>query len=527
MKVYFCICLCMLASMINTLAQRRAVDPTGASGQVDQITGHTVPNIIVGNSPGWLIASNEASAMVAEFTGEGFSGNLNKSNWNSNQPISETFEQAATQQSVLPIVEGMSLPSSSGPVSLFCSATTNASLYGLNATISISNLPGTSGATNETSTAIKHSKAWLYAPPMPRAQMFTFIKITKVTITDFSDDPEVDPVITTDYEYDEVTVTIPARSMYSSSFELEPKFNEEEATLSGNTIKSKEIKFVPLEIAVVNTNGPSTGEGVLAKVGDVLRYEVGAVNMLEGLSYSNVSWQYRQIRGDGAFDVWESLGSNGRVMYNTETNAGIYQLKATVNTPDGPISSMYYKRAETIHARNSGGMRSGHAYSGQPEYVGVCSNQTNYNVCMEARSNLGSTAWAYDVPISVGYGVTPTLTFANTYKCNIFVFMMANRVGKTIPTFSPLSNIATTNNVNLAPPTLKMYDAGYAMNSWISHSNTYWPQPGDIVIEHSGDGYGHCGIMDYDGSWVNAGTEIVNKHMHLTIPTGIAFRFRN
>ena len=105
--------------------------------------------------------------------------------------------------------------------------------------------------------------------------------------------------------------------------------------------------------------------------------------------------------------------------------------------------------------------------------------------------------------------------------------MMANRVGKTIPTFSPLSNIATTNNVNLAPPTLKMYDAGYAMNSWISDSNTYWPQPGDIVIEHSGDGYGHCGIMDYDGSWVNAGTEIVNKHMHLTIPTGIAFRFRN
>ena len=30
--------------------------------------------------------------------------------------------------------------------------------------------------------------------------------------------------------------------------------------------------------------------------------------------------------------------------------------------------------------------------------------------------------------------------------------------------------------------------------------------------------HGHCGILDYDGAWINAGSLTVNKFIHATHP---------
>lgn len=42
------------------------------------------------------------------------------------------------------------------------------------------------------------------------------------------------------------------------------------------------------------------------------------------------------------------------------------------------------------------------------------------------------------------------------------------------------------------------------------------PQPGFIVIRTGNSGSGHMGILNYDGSWINAGPTNVNQAIHLS-----------
>lgn len=51
--------------------------------------------------------------------------------------------------------------------------------------------------------------------------------------------------------------------------------------------------------------------------------------------------------------------------------------------------------------------------------------------------------------------------------------------------------------------------------NWIRLANELSPQPGYIVAGPEGTG-GHVGILDYDGAWINAGRNTVNKYPHRT-----------
>jgi hypothetical protein len=55
---------------------------------------------------------------------------------------------------------------------------------------------------------------------------------------------------------------------------------------------------------------------------------------------------------------------------------------------------------------------------------------------------------------------------------------------------------------------------------WYKSPSSEYPQPGWVasraVLTDSPDKYhSHCGILDYDGSWISAGPNAVNKYCHI------------
>ncbi len=68
--------------------------------------------------------------------------------------------------------------------------------------------------------------------------------------------------------------------------------------------------------------------------------------------------------------------------------------------------------------------------------------------------------------------------------------------------------------VSATHPTVKDFSSEFhALRSWRGG-----PCPGMVCSSprtSGGTAYGHVGIMDYDGSWINAGAEKVNKFIHL------------
>jgi hypothetical protein len=51
-----------------------------------------------------------------------------------------------------------------------------------------------------------------------------------------------------------------------------------------------------------------------------------------------------------------------------------------------------------------------------------------------------------------------------------------------------------------------------------------FPQPGYVVACPAATG--HCGILDYDGAWISAWTENVNRNANLNLPNYQPVRMR-
>jgi hypothetical protein len=138
--------------------------------------------------------------------------------------------------------------------------------------------------------------------------------------------------------------------------------------------------------------------------------------------------------------------------------------------------------------------------------------------------HLGSTAYAKSVGFKpVAFGVDSTLNFKDSWKCNIFVFRMANSAGASVPTknwrdyqfgFPPYVDRAVPPGAN------DWYNSAYSIGNWTWKASTTSPQPGDTAVhQHTSiqvGGAAHIGIVDYDGSWINAGKNNVNKSIHIS-----------
>lgn len=338
--------------------------------------------------------------------------------------------------------------------------------------------------------------------------------------------------------------------------------------------QNRRVTYIPANITTRTPDQPSSDPHMPSIPGAV--FEEGACvtgeesivldfgNSNPGLIpdfYGNlqVFWQRRKLLGSGTMEDWQtifrpdpnnplqSLAIEGTHCSASQQYPGIYQLKAVLVLPDATqIDFPFVRMRNTKSMENGEGDANPLLAAGQPDYYGICPNPLSKAVRDEARKWLGSTAYAVgrEVPIDPGYLFN--VSTAGDPKCNIFVTHMANQVGATTPFFyrkkwgitvpfvsAPIAKVDwhknPEDNIDLDPSGWHYLDnsAYPPTNSTVEDfSHDYqglsnWrggPCPGMVCSSprtSAGPRHGHVGIMDYDGSWINAGSKTVNKSLHL------------
>lgn len=243
-----------------------------------------------------------------------------------------------------------------------------------------------------------------------------------------------------------------------------------------------------------------------------------------------VIWEYRQLLGKNKKDPygpWKAIGINakGTKFSHKWAMSGIFQIRALVgNIPFTYVRSMDVK----YRFSNSSGKENSYLKIGQPNFIGVVSNNEELLYARKAASNLGQTHWAWSKPapnwfdFKVDSNIPPIApSYVGSPKCNIFVYGMAFYVTLRMSLMDRGWGRAD------CPPTCdRLYDAAYVISrlmtkditggrkyqvtwSWVDGINN--PVPGRVITSKS-----HTGVIDYDGTWISAGSTDINKSMHMS-----------
>lgn len=278
--------------------------------------------------------------------------------------------------------------------------------------------------------------------------------------------------------------------------------------------------ILPVEIQIKKLGTVAAPlDGLVVKVGDTLEFKLtDTLSESFPVPRENIKWYQKQMKWDGTYTGWQDIGAHARGVKFEHTcgGGGIFQVKAELTVGLQVIPVIFDRDKDELRTVN-GPMGPGR--KGQPDAVGVVDTQIQIDVRNEAQLYLGSTAYPNEGYIPASYGFSEYVS--NTLKCNIFVAHRACAVGATVPaingylrSYLPIANqwggIEDCYPANPFPndhiPTTNIFRWGLLARS----TN---PQPGYIVADsHPGDA-GHCGIIDYDGGGIGAGTSgTVNKN---------------
>ena len=302
--------------------------------------------------------------------------------------------------------------------------------------------------------------------------------------------------------------------------------------------------LLPVDITVrkeADTDTPPTG--LCVKKAETVIFDFNGPSPASSfpLSASTIKWKINQIKQDGSFAGWTEVAGDGcELSYNTPT-AGIFQAKAII-TPTGgvPLEFMYVRKGDAPNTADSNGKVQELHRKGAPDYFGVVDSDWQLEVLDRVVSNLGSTYYAQRPACEIYAG---TFAQINLPKCNIFVYHKCNDAGAVVP----LVRDDLPFHLNSLPPNAIDWN-GYVIDNfenecqidqsgnlviirdipgWTSVSRSTMPQPGWVVARaraYTTNFYeakppwtygSHVGVMDYDGSWVAAGSATVNKYCHL------------
>ncbi len=400
------------------------------------------------------------------------------------------------------------------------------------------------------------------------------IGIVRQTLHPNSGDVTVDPVANGDVTYEELTLTCPGGALEGPPV----IFTYDEELESGHG-----VTFVPISVNTrepdiweQNIMGPIPENGTCVLYNEEFVLDAGnhsADILLEGYEGPplEIRWMTRKLEGDRKLATdWEAIfeldpenplelrAIEGEHKSVAGMNCGIYQVKAVLILPDATMIDFPFVRMRDARSiKNRDGDPNPLLRAGQSDYIGICKDATSKAVRERAVTWLGATGYSLgaNVPILPGDPDNPVTRGAS--KCNIFVTHIANQEGATTPYFrrigrtgskpwqvslnvpaAPMAkedwNQEPEDNVDLdAPGWFFLFNAAnppvtssvgdfsdplHPMHSWVGG-----PCPGMTCSSprtSDGDKHGHVGIMDYDGSWINAGAKTVNKSLHLldTLP---------
>jgi len=255
---------------------------------------------------------------------------------------------------------------------------------------------------------------------------------------------------------------------------------------------------------------------------------------------TKIFWQARRLTGGGSLENWFYLktpGNSPEISQGDYAAAqppppGIYQLQAVMEfTNGGKVEFPFVRLRNARSIRNSKDVENVLLKAGQLDYFGVVPNGEALAVREQAIRWLGSktykkTAWVITDP---DWPFNPDTS--NRSKCNLFVTHVANRAGARTPYFTRWAGFSISaplaredwfgepeQNVDLDAPGWKFAGVPPA------------PAPGMTVASPGAGGdsltSGHVGILDYDGSWINAGEKTVNKAVHL-LDTSTSYKPNN
>lgn len=276
------------------------------------------------------------------------------------------------------------------------------------------------------------------------------------------------------------------------------------------------LRLIPVDVSVRKKGDPSSmNNRVLITKGSAVKFAFHP-NFFDNDTapqlQDKITWEYNQLDGNGNLLGWKSCeGAKGVYANYIFEEGGIYQIRAVLE-----------QRTFMYEMRNTAPLsyENKHLSIGAPDYVGVTDMQVQIDLVKEAFTHLGSTEYAKSSALKppLGYGMTPDkLTYEGSYKCNIFVFMQANKVGATVPVYKYERGTkiwAPPAVAELKNETISLTNKNNTEWTWLDVRSAL-PEPGWVVISNA-----HCGILDYDGSWINAGRDNVNKKVHLIIEPG-------
>lgn len=293
------------------------------------------------------------------------------------------------------------------------------------------------------------------------------------------------------------------------------------------------ITLVPADIAILEPSGATPVDGLCVQLGGSFKLDFNGKDSVSsdcGLPDDWITWQIRRLKYDGTFENWANLvNSSNELIKGCEVEAlplpdyfGCFQVRAALANGVSIIPLQAVRMRDATNAINSLDVKNPKLAAGQPEYLGVANCDVAQRVRLGAVSWLGSTKYSNAVNLKTNESALINPSLKDTNKCNIFVTHIANSNFATTPfwyyKFLPRPPIARDDWYS--DPEIHVDLDGPGWN-YIGTGSPPLPGPGPlvpgmIVASHGLGTQGHCGIIDYDGAWINAGFKTVNKSIHAT-----------
>lgn len=226
-----------------------------------------------------------------------------------------------------------------------------------------------------------------------------------------------------------------------------------------------------------------------------------------------IKWKAIRMNAFGKDDKNINIGSGTKGSIALEP--GIYKIQATINEK---VFS-YERKSDVPHNDKKSFL-----LTGASDSVGVVEDQRQINLVNLAYSQLGSVRYAQSTAITVknvlGPFISSSLTFAGEPKCNIFTYEQVNdcKMHVSARLYEPLNPFK--DDYYIAPLVSDWKNSAFKMVSangyWLYLNTTETPQPGFVVTANL-----HMGIIDYDGTWINAGEKLVHKRIQLQDGAGL------
>jgi hypothetical protein len=256
---------------------------------------------------------------------------------------------------------------------------------------------------------------------------------------------------------------------------------------------SKTEDLLPIDI-VANKKGesPPSDDRLLVKVGDTVELTLSGSGGYPAIP--NVRWEMRQLKSDGTFHPWDHVGNDSECEI-LPVFTGVFQLRALINGKE----YRYLRHTTDPHSELK---------AGDPNALGVYVITPQKVVLDEAVKELGNPAYA----VAASLSNDPLGLFSGKNKCNVFVADVLEKTAYEIdpplggtyfgspPSANNWAGIRETGD----PATPR------AIAGWILTGDD--PCPGYVVGRgNETSAPGHCGIVDYDGRWISAGSPVNRK----------------